>query len=173
MHVLIASFGGPMAGPIAALVAFGAVLFGGVALVLRRANANRKKKPGLVKKPARAPGPLVCPSCMREYPQGNAFCPVDARKLVPAEELSDRRPPGVRCPRCRRAFEPSTRFCPVDADELVPQAIFDATHDHEHDHGDDLHGGDGSGKICPLCACKYGIDASFCGKDGSELVTVN
>jgi hypothetical protein len=123
---------------------------------------------------------MACPSCLREFPQGMAYCPMDARKLVAAEELGDRRTPGMRCPRCRRAFEGGTRYCPVDAEELIPQAIWEATHghmhghDHDHDHDhDSLDGDDGSGKICPVCASRYGLDAYFCGKDGSELVTVN
>jgi len=30
-----------------------------------------------------------------------------------------------------------------------------------------------SPKICPSCTERYGSDESFCGRDGSELVTVN
>ena len=29
------------------------------------------------------------------------------------------------------------------------------------------------GKICPHCNAKYDLEATFCGKDGSELVAVN
>jgi hypothetical protein len=29
------------------------------------------------------------------------------------------------------------------------------------------------GKICPHCAQRYESEATFCGRDGSELVSVN
>jgi hypothetical protein len=31
----------------------------------------------------------------------------------------------------------------------------------------------GTGKICPVCATKYDLAAGYCGRDASELVTVN
>jgi len=161
---------GSLAGPIAALIGLAVVLFGAVALIVQRTRRRSARVP-VVRVAARASaGPMTCPSCLREFPHGLVFCPMDARKLVHGEEVGERRAPGVRCPRCRRAFEAGTRFCPLDAEELLPQAVWDATHAPEHDH--DLHGVDG-GKICPVCASKYALDASFCGKDGSELVTVN
>jgi hypothetical protein len=29
------------------------------------------------------------------------------------------------------------------------------------------------GKICPICSRRFESDATFCGRDGSELVSVN
>jgi hypothetical protein len=122
----------------------------------------------------RAAQGMMCPSCLRQFGPGTIYCSVDARRLVGRNEAPERRSPGLHCPRCHRAFDPGTRYCPVDAEELVPQAIWETTHPHEHEHHDDTgEGEDGSGKICPLCAAKYGLGASFCGRDGSELVTVN
>ena len=161
-----------LGGPVLGLVAFAVALFGGVALVVRRARKARRPPPLL--RAVAATGATTCPSCLREFPQGTLYCSHDARKLVSVEEVTERRSAGVRCPRCRRAFEAGTRYCPLDAEELMPQSVWEATHAHTHDHDhDDPDGTDSSGKICPVCAAKYGLEATFCGKDGSELVTVN
>ena len=159
--------GGSLAGAAVVVVAIAAA----AAVMLRRTRRRRRPVPLLRASPAT--GPVTCPSCLREFPQGTLYCSHDARKLVTIEEVTERRSAGLRCPRCRRAFEAGTRYCPLDAEELIPQSVWEATHAHllEHDH-DELEGPDGS-KICPVCAAKYGLDASFCGKDGSELVTVN
>jgi RNA polymerase subunit RPABC4/transcription elongation factor Spt4 len=148
------------------------IIIGGVALVaaavffLRRAFVRSgAKRPQL---------PMRCPTCSRTYPRGTLFCPNDAERLVltaPADSGETRG--GGRCPRCRRIFEAGTRFCPVDAEELVPLRLWqgdadEAASGHEHEHLLD-----GDGKICPVCASKYGLAASFCGRDGSALVTVN
>jgi hypothetical protein len=148
---------------IAAVVAGAGLLTLGVALVIAR---RERPAPG-PKRTIRiedAGAPMVCPSCQREFPPGTSYCPSDARKLVAAgaETRSS-----LHCPRCRRAFDGGTRFCPFDAEELVPQSQWTG-----HDHHD--HDGDGTvGKICPVCAAKYGLEAVFCGRDGSELMTVN
>lgn len=133
----------------------------GLALFVR--SARRKRRDGEHEAPAPR-GPMACPTCGRESPSGTLFCPVDARRLVPAESAGERRA-SVHCPRCRRAFDAGSRFCPFDAEDLQAWAA-----EHEHTHGD---GEDDAGKICPVCAAKYGIEATFCGKDGSELMTVN
>jgi hypothetical protein len=127
--------------------------------------------------------PMGCPACRRAYPAGTVFCPVDACRLVAHSEgaTAERAASGGKCPRCRRVYDAGTRFCAVDAEELVPLPVWQATHaegggvavDTEetmrrapvHFHGD--------GKICPVCASKYDLEATFCGRDGSELVTVN
>jgi hypothetical protein len=31
----------------------------------------------------------------------------------------------------------------------------------------------GTGKICPVCAAKYDLEAGYCGRDASELVPIN
>jgi hypothetical protein len=120
--------------------------------------------------------PLICPTCRRGYPAGTLFCALDAQRLVPeAEGAAAVAPSGARCPRCRRVFAAAVRFCPVDAEELIPLGRYGAdpeAHGHAHDHlTDHLLGGEG--KICPVCAARYDLEATFCGNDGSELVTVN
>jgi predicted amidophosphoribosyltransferase len=130
----------------------------------------------------RASAPLVCPTCRRGYPSGTQYCPVDAARLIPTYEGAAGLPPGRggKCPRCRRAFEVGVRFCPMDAEELVPLATFA----QQQAEGASAAGGiqteayadylvGGSGKICPVCASKYDLAAGYCGRDASELVTVN
>ncbi len=144
------------------LIAIGAFLIS-AALGVAWWRSRRPRR--AAERPARA---MVCPACGREQPPGTTYCPSDARKLIPASE-ADRRVPSLACPRCRRAFDGATRFCPYDAEELVPHlgGGDEAPHDHHHD------GDGGLGKICPVCASRYGLEAVFCGRDGSELMTVN
>ncbi|HZS36841.1 MAG TPA: hypothetical protein VFF06_08445 [Polyangia bacterium] len=120
--------------------------------------------------------PMTCPSCRRSYPLGTSFCPADASRLQPAQEGGAAGAArGGKCPRCRRAFEAGMRFCPMDAEELVPLTLWQASHAeggvHVESYADHLIGG--QGKICPVCAGKYDLEAVFCGRDASELVTVN
>jgi hypothetical protein len=112
--------------------------------------------------------PLLCPTCGGQYPPGLRFCPIDARALVQNSEWSMGTVLQVTCRACHRAFEPNVRFCPFDAQELAPTtvaagvpAIVAA-----------LPGRPG-GKICPRCNERFGGAESFCGSDGSELVTLN
>jgi hypothetical protein len=137
----------------------------GLALWARRRRATR----------ARRRLPMVCPACRRAYPQGTLFCAFDANRLGAVGEGARAAPPGGgRCPRCRRAFAASVRFCPVDAEELMPLPTWQAHADgglSVEPHHDHLFTGDG--KICPRCAARYDLEASFCGRDGAELVTVN
>jgi hypothetical protein len=118
---------------------------------------------------------LSCPTCRRGYPPGMRFCPLDATRLVPpAEGASGQRAHGGKCPRCRRAFEAGVRYCPMDAEELIPlgqSAQAEPGSPPEHTFADHLLAGDG--KICPVCASKYDLEAGYCGRDASELVTVN
>jgi hypothetical protein len=139
-----------------------------LALALLGLRLKRRRRDGRRELPAARPPPpgaMVCPACGREQPAGTLFCPADARRLVGADGAPERRG-SLHCPRCRRAFDPGTRFCPFDAEEL---AQWPSAHEHGHDHGDE----GGIGKICPVCAAKYGIEATFCGRDGTELMTVN
>ena len=110
--------------------------------------------------------PLLCPTCGGQYPPGLRFCPIDARALVQNSEWSVGTVLQVSCKACHRTFEPTTRFCPYDAQELTPvapgaPAMVVA-----------LPGRPG-GKICPRCNERFGGAESFCGRDGSELVTLN
>jgi hypothetical protein len=160
-----------------------------------RAGATRV---GAAQRAAVAALPMTCPACRRSYPTGTVFCAVDACRLVTQAEgaTAERGAPGGKCPRCRRVYDAGTRFCAVDAEELVPLSLWQATHAEGGVHVDSedgepsavAPGGEarraargralavhfhGEGKICPVCAAKYDLEASFCGRDGSELVTVN
>jgi hypothetical protein len=73
------------------------------------------------------------------------------------------------------------RFCPMDAEELVPLGSWQAMNAegtaasgpgvHSETFADHLVVG--AAKICPVCASKYDLAAGYCGRDASELVTVN
>jgi hypothetical protein len=82
------------------------------------------------------------------------------------------------------------RFCPFDGDELVPLTfpLGGASRPPAPGAGSGAIagmsgiGGVGSvgsvgvelmGKICPHCSRRYESDATFCGRDGSALVSVN
>jgi hypothetical protein len=116
---------------------------------------------------AQAMRPLLCPTCGGQYPPGLRFCPLDARALVQNSEWSMGIVLQVTCRACHRSFEPTTRFCPFDAQELTPAAP----------GGLPLPAvavpGRPGGKICPHCNERFGAGESFCGRDGSELVTLN
>jgi len=125
-----------------------------------------------------APPPvLVCPACQREYAAGLQFCPHDARELVPAADPAARAAaPGMTCPSCRRSFDGMKRFCPFDGDELVPLTL--ALGAPGAVPAAALGVGVGidlmvMGKICPHCSRRYESDATFCGRDGAALVSVN
>ncbi len=148
-----------------------------------RAGASRV---GAAERAAMGALPMMCPACRRGYPAGTTYCAVDACKLVATAEgaSAERAAPGGKCPRCRRVYDAGTRFCAVDAEELVPLPVWQATHAEggvaiDSDEGASAGRGvapvhfHGEGKICPVCAAKYDLEATFCGRDGSELVTVN
>jgi len=75
------------------------------------------------------------------------------------------------------------RFCPFDGDELVPLtlAVGAAAGAVGVMGGMGAMGAMGTigigielmGKICPHCSRRYESDATFCGRDGSALVSVN
>jgi hypothetical protein len=115
---------------------------------------------------------MACPTCRRQYEPLLEFCPRDARRLVPLSQL-DARASGSICPACRRASEPGTRFCPHDGSELVPISLFEAM--RSPDDADRAAGGPTGvmAKICPQCRSRHDLAATFCGRDGSELVSIN
>ena len=61
------------------------------------------------------------------------------------------------------------RFCPFDGDDLVPLTVALGGQGVPPAFGM----GVGMGKICPHCSRRYESDATFCGRDGSALVSVN
>jgi hypothetical protein len=113
--------------------------------------------------------PLSCPTCGGQYPPGLSFCPIDARALVQNSEWSMGTVLQVVCKACQRAFEPTTRFCPYDAQELAP-APSPVTGPLP---SLPVMAGPPGGKICPRCNERFAAGESFCGRDGSELVTLN
>jgi len=163
-----------------AVIALAAGLIGYILWPFARA---RRKRVGVAQATSRAGGSgpgLVCPACQREYDAGLQFCPHDARELMPVTDPAARAAvPGMTCPACRRSFDALKRFCPFDGDELVPLtlAVGAAT------GAVGAMGGVGAmaamatvalmGKICPNCSRRYESDATFCGRDGSALVSVN
>ena len=171
----------------------GALVWLGIALVALAASAAAvfwwlragASRVGAAERAASGALPMTCPACRRGYPAGTTFCAVDACRLVATAEgaSAERGTPGGKCPRCRRVYDSGTRFCAVDAEELVPLPLWHATHAEGGGvHVDEAESGaraigavhfHGEGKICPVCAAKYDLEASFCGRDGSELVTVN
>jgi predicted amidophosphoribosyltransferase len=160
----------------ALLVSLSAGAFWFVRRQRRREAAGRQVTPVATPAPMPAPPvaaqlaqmrPLLCPTCNGQYPPGLRFCPLDARALVQNSEWSMGTVLQVVCRGCHRAFEPTTRFCPYDAQELepaasnLPLAIVVAQQ------------GPPGGRICPRCNDRYGGTETFCGRDGSELVTLN
>jgi len=123
--------------------------------------------PSEVQAQEHSPRPLLCPTCGGQYPPGLRFCPLDARALVQNSEWTMGVVLQVACRACHRTFEPNTRFCPYDAQELAPAPMAGAPVVTVT-----LPGRPG-GKICPSCNERFGGAESFCGQDGSELVTLN
>ena len=132
----------------------------------------------------RAGPSLVCPACQREYDAGLQFCPHDARELVPASDPAARAAaPGMTCPSCRRSFDAMKKFCPFDGEELVPLTLAGRRSPALAPRRGMRRGRPASrrrrhaashvGKICPHCSRRYESDATFCGRDGAELVSVN
>ena len=174
-----------------AVIALAAGLIGYILWPFARA---RRKRAGVPQATGRAgvsgPG-LVCPACQREYGAGLQFCPHDARELMPVTDPAARAAvPGMTCPACRRSFDALKRFCPFDGDELVPLtlAVGAAGRAASAMGGMGAMGAMGAigtigigigidielmGKICPHCSRRYESDATFCGRDGSALVSVN
>jgi hypothetical protein len=113
--------------------------------------------------------PLSCPTCGGQYPPGLRFCPLDARALVQNSEWSMGTVLQVVCKACQRSFEPTTRFCPYDAQELVPAPASPNVPLIPVAAIPGLSGG----KICPRCNERFVGGETFCGRDGSELVTLN
>jgi hypothetical protein len=168
----------------------GALVWLGVVLVLLAASAAAVfwwfragvSRVGAADRAAMGALPMGCPACKRSYPGGTVFCPVDACRLIASGEAgtNERTATGGKCPRCRRVYESGIRFCAVDAEELVPLPLWQSTHAEGgvHVEGEETRSAasvhfHGEGKICPVCATKYDLEATFCGRDGSELVTVN
>jgi hypothetical protein len=114
--------------------------------------------------------PMVCPACRREYPQGSAFCPQDASRLVPLNAGRSTVPPqgGMICPACKRGYEPGLKTCPHDREELIPYALYASRTPASINPVAATRG-----KICPSCGSRFEGGVDFCGKDGTALVLIN
>jgi hypothetical protein len=146
--------------------------------IVREVPAVATPAPPLVAAPPTM-RPLLCPTCNGQYPPGLRFCPIDARALVQNSEWSmGSTVVEVVCKACHRSFEPNTRFCPYDAQELAPASnirpgtgpVVATARPAEETPA---RSGRKTGKICPRCTERYAGGESFCGRDGSELVTLN
>jgi hypothetical protein len=73
---------------------------------------------------------------------------------------------------CKRSFDGGKRFCPYDAEELAPVTAPMAARRTPRAGGPPglAHV---LGKICPHCSKRYESEATFCGRDGAELVSIN
>lgn len=83
--------------------------------------------------PPQAWGPLVCPTCRRQFAGGLRFCPYDARLLSAAEppaapgggeresstDANLSAPVGKICPTCSRRYEIGAVVCARDGAPLV------------------------------------------------------
>jgi uncharacterized protein YbaR (Trm112 family) len=116
---------------------------------------------------------LVCPTCAREYPAGLKYCPADARPLVPSANAQGAGGRGLACPVCKRSFDGGKRFCPYDAEELVVVSAPMTARRAPRAAGSPPGLAHVLGKICPHCSKRYESEATFCGRDGSELVSIN
>jgi hypothetical protein len=112
-------------------------------------------------------GPMFCPSCRRELPQGLTHCPYDSNRLVvvAGHEMLMSGPAGGVCPTCKRGYNPGVKVCPSDGDELVPAVVAGVSAAASSQPP--------RGKICPTCGGRFDGAARFCGKDGTQLVLVN
>ena len=137
----------------------------------RRRSALPPSAVAIAEPPAQSPPgemrPLLCPTCGGQYPPGLRFCPLDARALVMNSEWSMGAPAQLACRACSRTFEPTTRFCPFDAQELVPAPGAPVAAPPV------ARAGARGGRICPRCTERYTGGERFCGRDGTELVTLN
>jgi len=167
-----------------AVIALAAGLIGYILWPFARARRQRAGGAPVAARAAASGAGLVCPACQREYDAGLQFCPHDARELMPVTDPAARAAvPGMTCPACRRSFDALKRFCPFDGDELVPLtlAVGAAGGAVGAMGGMAAMGAIGigaigmglMGKICPHCSRRYESDATFCGRDGSALVSVN
>lgn len=80
----------------------------------------------------------------------------------------------MRCPQCREVYSPGSTFCETDGSGLVPAprarvSIGRVTAPPAPASSPGRVGG----KVCPTCGDRFDESATFCGRDGTQLVIVN
>ncbi|NUP09465.1 MAG: hypothetical protein HOW73_25710 [Polyangiaceae bacterium] len=88
-------------------------------------------------------------------------------------------PSAMECPKCLRVFAPEAGFCPADGTALVPSKKAPPPPPAPSEPPPAGAAAEPKkkkrevGKICPTCGDTFAADASFCGKDGTQLVQIN
>jgi len=133
-------------------VAFVAIVVGvAAALALAALVVQRQRRtPRLAERPSTPPPP-----------------PLVALYDRPAEDEP------MRCPQCREVFSPGSAFCATDGAALVPAprtrvSLSRVTVPPATDAPSER-----TAKVCPTCGERFDDAATFCGRDGTQLVIVN
>jgi len=117
-----------------------------------------------------APEFKACEICGWEGETDERLCPRDGAELTvvaPAEDGRATPPlPVLVCPDCGAFAEPGTARCPEDDTVLTPLRNTHASQLPERGYGPRR-------KICEECGETFSQAASYCTRDGSELVPMN
>lgn len=128
-----------------------------------------------------------CPQCRRTFVEPINFCPHDGSEVVPVISPRTARRLGVRPVRDTgggaRGDTDAGTSAPDTTGDILEQLRQDPeARKHLHfgpelgyaPRGEFARADDGEiGKICPECRERYKYGATFCGKDGAELVGLN
>jgi hypothetical protein len=144
---------------VAVVVGIAAILgFAGFFLLRRGRRADERKAPdereSVVAPPpnvalfeAKPTASMECPECGTTYPPGTAFCHDDGTPLVPLSGAAGGPPESA----------------PMSSAPGSAPASSTAAPRSKKPHP----------KICPTCGDVFQEDATFCGKDGTQLVPIN
>lgn len=117
-----------------------------------------------------APEFKACETCGWEGETDERLCPKDGTELIvvaPGEDGRATPPlPVLVCPECGSFAEPGTARCPEDDAVLTPLRNAHARQLPERGYGPRR-------KICEECGETFSQAASYCTRDGSELVPMN
>ncbi len=108
---------------------------------------------------------MVCPTCRTVAPAGATFCPKDGTKYIPQSSAELVAATSV-CPVCQRSFGPGVKVCPEHNEELVPKGAQSVLAPKAEPKPKQE-------RVCPKCGRKFTGNITFCGHDGSPLVSVN
>jgi hypothetical protein len=113
-----------------------------------------------------APG-VTCPNCRRSFDATKRFCPFDGDELVPLTLALGSAAGGTALGATGGSGISAVGGSPGPADVAGAAGAAAGA-------GAGAGGGGGiMGKICPHCSRRYDSDATFCGRDGASLVSVN